>query len=124
VHEVAARAGGALSTFGGWLERSRKLRGLELTDVAALTKLPPRIVQALEKDDFAALQDRAYALLVARACAAAIGLDPEDTALRLEEQLGPAAQKSPRSLAKARQPLVWLVLLITAIACALLLMRK
>lgn len=124
MREVAARAGGALSTFGGWLERSRTLRGLELTDVAALTKLPLRIVYALEKDDFAALQDRAYALLVARACAAAIGLDPEDTALRLEEQLGPPAQRSPRPLAKARQPLLWLVLLVTAIACALLLLRK
>jgi cytoskeletal protein RodZ len=113
--------------LGRWLERNRALRGLELTEVAALTKLPLRIVYALEKDDFAALQDRAYALLVARACAAAIGLDPEDTALRLEEQLGPpqrAPRKPARLLAKARQPLVWLVLLATAIACALLLLRK
>jgi cytoskeletal protein RodZ len=124
VREVAARAGGALSTFGGWLERNRTLRGLELTDVAALTRLPLRIVQALEKDDFAALQDRAYALLVARACAAAIGLDPEDTALRLEEQLGPAAPRSPRPPGKPRRPLVWIVVLVAAFACALLLLRK
>ena len=89
MREAPQGAGDTLSSFGAWLRKSRELRGLELSEVATTTRLPERMVSALEADDFAALHDRAHALLAARACAGAIGLDPEDTALRLEEALAP-----------------------------------
>ena len=69
------------------MRQSRVLRELSLAEVAAATRLSPRAVEALEAGDYGALKDRAYALLVARSCAAAIGLDPEETALRLLEDL-------------------------------------
>jgi cytoskeleton protein RodZ len=125
VRPAAQGTGLALSTFGAWLRQSRELRGLTLPEVATSTRLSERIVAALEADDFAALQDRAHALLVARACAVAIGLDPEDTALRLEEALGPAADATPsRSHFLPREPLVWAILALTLCICTFLLLKK
>jgi cytoskeletal protein RodZ len=118
-------------SFGAYLRQSRTLRELSLDEVASATKLPARILTALEADDFASLQDRAYALLVARSCATAIGLDPEETALRLEEQL---QQQEPAVAARAplwkrvwerrsREPLVWMIVAVTLFACAALLFK-
>src|SRR5262249_55124471 len=99
--------------------------------VATATRLPARIVSALEADDVETLHDRRYALNAARACATAIGLDPEEAALRLEEQwsrsLGPSA---PAPLwrrlwdARPRAPVVWIVIAVTLIICGALFLRK
>lgn len=122
---VSQGAGDALSSFGAWLRQSRTLRGLALAEIATQTRLAPRVIEALEADDFAALADRAHALLVARACAVAIGLDPEEAALRLEEQLGPPAE-TPRAKERRlpREPVVWIVLALTLLACAALLWMR
>ena|SRR5438552_16686631 len=119
-------------SFGAWLRQSRTFRELSLEEVAVSTRLPVRLVEALESEDWKTLQDRAHALFVARSCAAAIGLDPDETALRLEEQLqrsvppllsDPLWRRILRSL--PREPLVWLVLGLTAAAClSLLLFRR
>ena len=118
-------------TFGSYLKSSRSLRELSLEEVATATKLPARIVAALESGDYATLRDKAHALLVARSVAAAIGLDPEETALRLEEELqklepGVVERKTLlRRLWEARpQPVGWIVLLVTLIACAALFLRR
>jgi cytoskeletal protein RodZ len=119
-------------SFGAYLRQSRVLRELSLEEVAQATRLPARILAALETDDFAELQDRAHALKVARACAAAIGLDPEETALRLEEQLqrlDPGAL-APKPLwrwaweARSREPLVWIIVGVTACAIAALFFKQ
>lgn len=130
--------------FGRWLRRSRELRGLSLEEVVTLTRLPARVVAALEADETSAMPDRAYALQYVRAVAAGIGLDPEDVALRYEEWLGtlppntlppPAGQPSrpaERAITAAgrlaslparvsRDPVVWLVLLVTAAAIVVVL---
>lgn len=133
-------------SFGRWLQRSRELRGLSLDEVVMHAKLPPRVVAALEGDDPSAMPDRAYALQYARAVAVAVGLDPEDVALRYEEwllSLPPATLPPPimpstpgeKAAASARKlvslprristdPLVWAVLLATVLAIALVLSRK
>lgn len=118
-------------SFGAYLKRSRELRELSLEEVATATKLPVRIVAALEADDPGTLQDRAHALLVARSYAAAIGLDPEETALRLEEQLQQTdpsvAMRAPwwrrAWSARPREPLFWLIVAATVCACAALLLH-
>ena len=104
------------------------LRELSLEEVAAATKLPARIVAALESDDLRAVGDAKYAVMAARACATAIGLDPDETALRLEEELqrnlpDPARPKPAwrRTVEKLpREPVVWVVLAVTLIAIAAL----
>lgn len=106
------------------------LRELSLQEVASATRLSPRVVEALEADDYAALQDRGHALLVARSCAAAIGLDPEEAALRLEEQLQRSLPPMPLSpwqrlwQSRPREPLVWIVLGVTLLSCVALLLRR
>jgi cytoskeletal protein RodZ len=118
-------------SFGAYLRQSRTLRQVSLDEVATTTKLPARIVAALESDDFAALQDRAHALKVARSYATAIGLDPEETALRLEEDLqGRASPGTPHARPfkrlwdrRPREPLVWIVVAVTLAACVALLFR-
>ncbi len=108
------------------------MRELSLDEVAGATKLPVRLLAALEAEDWAALQDRAHALFVARSVASAIGLDPDETALRLEEQLQqsvpPLARRAPlwKRLwsARPREPIVWLVVGVTALVCAVLLLWR
>ena len=119
-------------SFGAYLKQSRVLRELSLEEVATATRLQRRILAALESDDFAELQDRAHALLVVRSYATAIGLDPEETALRLTEELQarePRAAERPsffRRLwkARSRDPLVWMVVLATAVAIAALFFKQ
>ena len=125
MREVPQGNGRALS-FGAYLRQSRKLREMSLEEVATATKLPARVVAALEADD---LKDHAHALLVARACASAIGLDPEETALRLEEDFqrrqGVPVKVSPVRLWERlpREPMVWIIVAVTLAACIALLFR-
>ena len=131
MREVPQGDGDPLS-FGAYLKQSRVMRGLSLEEVALATKVPARILAALEADDFKAVGDGGHALLIARSCAAAIGLDPEETALRLEEELQrqrPAAAAQPSSWkrllsAAPREPLVWIVVAVTLILCAVVLLRR
>ena len=119
-------------SFGAYLKQSRVLRELSLEEVATATRLQTRILSALEADDFADLQDRAHALLVVRSYATAIGLDPEETALRLTEELQgrepPVAERKPFSRRlwerRSRDPLVWIILAATVIAIAALFFFK
>jgi cytoskeletal protein RodZ len=127
VREVPEGDGDAL-TFGAYLRQSRVLRELSLEEVARVTKLPARVVAALEADE---IRDHAHALLVARACAGAIGLDPDETALRLEEELSRPPSRPPpvafwRRLwrARPRDVAVWVVVGITLVVCVALLFRS
>lgn len=126
---LLAGAGDAL-TFGTWLQQNRTLRELSREEVARETRLPARIIASLEQGDRAVLRDHGYALLAARSCALAIGLDADEAALRLTEELqGPAAASARPRLARRifalapREPLVWLVLALTVAVCAALLLR-
>jgi cytoskeletal protein RodZ len=132
----APPAGAEALSFGAWLRRSRALRELTVEEVVEATRLPPRLVQALESDDVRSFPDRAYALHAVRACAEAIGLDPHDAALRFEEWLGTQpADTLPPPVRNARAKSFWrrlrgvpaaswAVLLVTVVACALLLLRR
>lgn len=132
MREVPPGAGAALSAvrFGAWLKQNRGLRELSLDEVATLTRLPVRLIEALENGEPGT--DRGHALLVARSCATAIGLDPEETALRLEEELQesdpPAPPRPPlwkrAWAARPREPLVWIIVGATLLACVALLVRR
>ena len=147
LHDGDPVGGPASPSFGRWLRKSREIRGLSLDEVILETKLPARIITALETDDTVAMPDRAYALQYARAVALAVGLDPEDVALRYEEwllSLPPATLPPPphvptgpvekalepmQRLAAipgriSKDPLVWAVLLLTAAACAAILLSR
>ncbi len=130
------------TSFGTWLRKSRELRALSLDEVAVATRLPPRILTALEGDDCAELADKAYAMKYARAVAEAIGLDPEDTALRYEEwrqtQLAPTLPPPPgtglgldqrlwarlRAVWRKLDPFVWAAIAVTLLVCLAMLLRR
>jgi hypothetical protein len=133
-----------MSSFGAYLRKSRDLRGLAIEEVADATRLPARILAALEQDDCAALPDLAYALKYARAAAEAIGLDPEDTALRYEEWRrtqpqptvppppGTGQSRAARAWAVLRaiparvttDKVIWAAIAVTVLACAAMLLRR
>lgn len=126
---VPQGAGVPLS-FGAYLRQSRILRGLSVAEVAEATKLPAKLIEGLEHDDPTACGDRAYAVLAARSCAAFIGLDPDDTALRLQEQIRlsgppPVARSLPERLWRKRPaPLIWVLLALTLAACLFLFLER
>jgi transcriptional regulator with XRE-family HTH domain len=125
-----------MRSFGLWLRESREVRGLAIEDVADATRLPARVLAALENDDAAAVPDLAYAVKYARAAAEAIGLDPEDTALRYEEWRatlpaatvppppGAASRWAARVRALPRDPVVWGAIAATIIACGVILLAR
>ncbi|MFQ5669977.1 MAG: helix-turn-helix domain-containing protein [Acidobacteriota bacterium] len=67
----------AAPTFGEILRRERQLRNISLREVSGSTKISIRHLEALERNDFAALPGGAFNKGFLRAFAAFIGLDPE-----------------------------------------------
>lgn len=77
-------------SIGRYLARQRKLRGMELDEVVALTRVPRRSLERLESGAFDGLSD-GFVRGFVRTVAVAIGLDPDETVARLlaEPELGP-----------------------------------
>ena len=72
---------------GAALQEERRRQSLSLTDVARQLKLAPRQVEALERDDFAALPGPVFVRGFLRNYARLLGLDPEPM-VRTAERLG------------------------------------
>jgi cytoskeleton protein RodZ len=60
---------------GARLRAAREARRLELSHIAAETRIPRRHLEAIEADDFESLPSRAYAIGFSRTYAKAVGLD-------------------------------------------------
>jgi hypothetical protein len=78
----AATRGDEVFALGGWLAKQRRLRGIRLEELAALTRLPVRSLERLEAGAFDGQQD-GFVRGFVRTVALAIGLDPEDAVARL-----------------------------------------
>ncbi len=78
----AATRGDEVFALGGWLAKQRRLRGIRLEELAALTRLPVRSLERLEAGAFDGQQD-GFVRGFVRTVAVAIGLDPEDAVSRL-----------------------------------------
>lgn len=63
------------STPGAKLRAAREAQGLSMQDVATRTRIAQRQLEAIERDDYAALPGIPYAVGFARAYARAVGLD-------------------------------------------------
>ena len=73
------------------LRRAREARGLSIADVAGLTRITSRHVEAIEQGDYATLPGRPYALGFARSYARAVGLDGAVIAEAVRAELGARA---------------------------------
>jgi len=64
-------------SIGAQLRAAREARGLTLDAVARATRVQPRILAAIERDDVAAVPPRPFGRGFVKAYAAEMGLDPE-----------------------------------------------
>src|SRR3982751_1455936 len=67
----------AAMSIGAQLRASREARGLTLDAVSRTTRVQPRILAAIERDDVAAVPPRPFGRGFVRAYAAEMGLDAE-----------------------------------------------
>jgi cytoskeletal protein RodZ len=70
------------------LRRAREEKGMSLGDVAELTRVAQRQLEAIERSDFSALPGTPYAVGFARAYARAVGADESEIARGVREELG------------------------------------
>ena len=101
--------------FGRYLAQQRELRGLSLQTVADFTKLSVSSLKALESEDFSHLPERVFLIGAVKAYARCVGLSVEETVLRLQEALGPAAEE-PLARRRRNPRAVWFGALAAAIA--------
>jgi uncharacterized RDD family membrane protein YckC len=85
------------------LRQAREASNLDLSEVAARTRINPWILKRLEAGEFQALPAGVYARSYLRAYAGTVGLDPEAT-VRLFEPLLPRADERPNEVLRVRQP--------------------
>ena len=76
-------------TTGARLRQAREARGLSIADVARATRVQPRILEAIERNDAQAIPPRPYGRGFVRAYAAHIGHDPEQTVRDFFAQFAP-----------------------------------
>jgi len=79
---------------GAALQEERRRQSLSLTDVARQLKLAPRQVEALERDDFAALPGPVFVRGFLRNYARLLGLDPEPMVRAVDRLMAPRTIES------------------------------
>jgi cytoskeletal protein RodZ len=68
-----------MSDFGGKLRLARERRGISLRQIAAITKISPAALDALERNDFSKLPGGIFSRAFVRSYAVEVGLDPDET---------------------------------------------
>ena len=121
-------------SIGAQLRASREARGLSIDAVAHTTRVQPRILAAIERDDVRAVPPRPFGRGFVKAYAREIGLDGDQTTRDYFAQFAPVvlpmrpeAQKEPPSRSTG-SPRVWRLVLaslgaLTAIAVAVVASR-
>lgn len=89
--------------IGARLRHAREARGLTLDAISRSTRVQPRILSAIERNDSATLPPRPYGRGFVRAYASEVGLDPEGTVRDFFSQFSLAVD-TPPSLPRLRTP--------------------
>jgi transcriptional regulator with XRE-family HTH domain len=76
------------ATVGEKLRAAREAQGLELSEIAANTRIPQRHLDAIEKSQYASLPSITYAVGFAKAYARAVGADEVAIAREVRGELG------------------------------------
>jgi transcriptional regulator with XRE-family HTH domain len=101
-------------SVGAYLARQRQLRGISLEDLEAETRIPRRSLARLEAGAFDGHTD-AFARGFVRAVASALGLDTEETLLRLLDAPRREEEAARRAGLRARRLLLGALLAALAI---------
>jgi cytoskeletal protein RodZ len=89
-----------VATFGTWLRQQRELREVSLREVADVTKISIRYLEALEQDRFDVLPAPVFAKGFLRQYATYVGLKPDDVVnsyLNALQEQEPAEEEPQRS---------------------------
>jgi cytoskeleton protein RodZ len=92
--------------IGAQLRSSREAKGLSIDALAHTTRVQPRILAAIERNDVSAVPPRPFGRGFVRAYAREIGLDPEQTARDYFAQFAPVATTTPASASVSRKPAI------------------
>jgi hypothetical protein len=101
--------------IGRYIAQQRRLRGIELEDLATRTRIPRRSLERLEAGAFDLSPD-GFSRGFVRTVAEAIGLDPDDAVARMLHEPDAARRVSPRSSRTLGAIAVAVVLLALALA--------
>lgn len=93
-----------MESIGAYLKRQRKMRQIPLEEVARLTKINLRNLEALEGNDFSSLPGPVFAKSFVKSYARVIGLDGDDAMLHCEHYLKTVLNQDP----DCRQKVRWL----------------
>ncbi|MRR50143.1 MAG: helix-turn-helix domain-containing protein [Rhodocyclaceae bacterium] len=103
---------------GAWLRRARESAGLSVAEVAQTLKFSPRQIDALERDDFSALQGATFVRGFIRSYAKTLKVDPTPLLASLQEAAPPveakiqAPENTGAELPVVRQPRNFVPLLL------------
>ena len=110
--------------FGGWLRRQRELRQVSLREIADVTKISIRYLEALEEDRFDVLPAPVFARGFLREYARYVGLDPDEvvnTYLTAQSEAQPEEAAEPWTTQSKGPSLEWTSGLLLALAVVLVL---
>ncbi|RYY47675.1 MAG: helix-turn-helix domain-containing protein [Sphingomonadales bacterium] len=82
------------ATVGEKLRAAREAQGLELSEIAARTRIPQRHLEAIEKSSYGGLPSATYAVGFAKSYARAVGADEVEIARELRAELGHNSERS------------------------------
>jgi hypothetical protein len=92
---VGGEAAAGREPIGRFIAQQRRLRGIDLEDLAARTRIPRRSLERLEAGAFDRSPD-GFSRGFVRTVAEAIGLDPDDAVARMLPEPDPARRGRPR----------------------------
>ena len=96
---------------GARLREAREARGLTLESLSRATRVQPRVLAAIERNDVAALPPRPYGRSFVRSYASEVGLDPEATTreffLPFAPAVAPAEAATPARPPRAAEARRW-----------------
>jgi cytoskeletal protein RodZ len=82
-------------TPGELLRSAREARGLSLAEVSECTKIPLRLVEAMERDEYHKLSGGLYVKSFLRTYAGCVGLDAEELLAGYDRAVGADAGAAP-----------------------------
>ena len=97
-----------ITDIGGYVQQARTQRGLSLRDAARRTKLPVRVFEAIERNDFDSLPAGLYRKAHLRTVARELGLDPDELSAAYEAQYECAPMPDHVVDAQAAREAQWL----------------
>ncbi len=116
-------------TFGTWLRRQRELREISLREIADVTKISIRYLEALERDRFDVLPAPVFARGFLREYARYVGLDPDEVVNSYisaqkpiepeDDPAGPMRRRSPRAQRSSMVVLIVAVVVVVAVVAGI-----